>query len=151
MTLVLYLLNVLSVFAGISIFIAFLHMFAAMKRCFGYGTMAGLPILVGLVWAFVNAGAEETLLTTLGYGSLIAFGIMFVMSFAGVLVLGSKITASEAENGYRGLMPLVLTSVGCAVYIGLILGLNSQVFDQPNFWADAADLEKHGTHAEAGH
>jgi len=146
-----YLLNVLSIFAGISILIAFLHMFAAMKRCFGYGTMAGLPILVGQIWAFVNAGAEETLLTTIGSGLLIAFGIMFVLSFGGALILSSKITASEAENGYRGLGPLFVTSVGCAVYIALILGMNSQILGQPNFWSDAADLEKYGMHAEGGH
>jgi len=143
-----YILNVLSIFAGISILIAFLHMFAAMKRCFGYGTMAGLPILVGQIWAFVNAGAEETILTTIGFGLLAALAIMFVMSLGGVLILSSKITASEAENGYRGLRPIVVTAVGCAIYIALILGMNSMVVGQANFWTDAADLEKY---AEGGH
>ena len=147
--LIIYLLNVLSVFAGIAILIAFLHAFAAMKRCFGYGVMAGLPIFAGMAYAFLTADGG-TFLATLGQGALCALAIMVVMSFVGVVLLKSKITASEAENGYRGLGPVLIAALGCAVYILAILGVNAASLGQMNFWTDAADLSKHGLHAEDG-
>ncbi len=148
--LVIYLLNVLTVFAGISMFIGFLHLFAAMKRCFGYGAMAGLPIVIGLAWALLQAGPDQVLLMTVGKGFLIAFCIMVVMSIAGGVLLGGKLTASEAANGYLGLRPILVTFVGCALYILLILGLNTQAIGQMNFWSDAANIEKYGT-PDGGH
>jgi hypothetical protein len=66
------------------------------------------------------------------------------MSFAGGFLFHSRLTASEAENGYLGLRPVLVTWTGCILYTALILGLNMLVVGQANFWADAADLEKHG-------
>lgn len=145
MTLIVYLLNVLTVFAAIAALIAFLHIFAAMKRSLGSRTMIAFPLAVGLVWAYIGYGSDHSALATAGIGFLIALGLMVVMSFVGGFLLHTRLTASEASNGYLGLRPVLLTWCGCILYSVLILSLNKLTLGQPNFWADAADLEAHGT------
>lgn len=148
MTLIVYLLNVFTVFAAIAALIAFLHVFAAMKRSLGSRTTVAFPLAVGLVWAFISYGSDHSALATVGIGLLIALGVMVVMSFVGGFVLHTRLTASEASNGYLGLRPVLLTWVGCILYSVLILGMNKLTVGQANFWADAADLEAHGTASE---
>lgn len=138
MLLVVYLLNVFTVFAGIGVLLAYFHVGSAMKRSFGRPAVVGLPLVLGFVWALVSYGGSVNTWTFLGVGLLNAFLVSLVITFVGGWLFSTRLNESEATVGRLGLRPILLTWVGCMAYVVLILGLNNLFVGQTNFWADAA-------------
>jgi len=147
-TFIVYLLNVFTVFAGIGCLIAFFHVSGAMRRAFGRGAMVGLPLVLGFLWTFFTHGAATEALTFIGVGLVRSFLCALVVAFVGGWVCTTRLNESDAAIGRLSLRPVLVTWAGCMVYVVLILGLNMVSIGQANFWADAADLSKHGHSAE---